>query len=226
MQIVNLNGIQPSIVDYNTSFVFKLHHLREIWLFNCIQGCQHELAQKKIKISQISKVIITKLNIENISGLLGLLSSMSLINRNKRLHIYSPRGLQQYIKLCKRYSQTNFKYNLYFHTLKTGLVINHDLYNVYAFTSSIQFDFLIISQEKFGKFKPLKAERFNLVTGPLYGKLKKGNDLLLPDGFIINNDKFTYFNNQGKKVSFIYNKYNQRNTVEIIKQSQVLQHLL
>lgn len=226
MQIINLTKLQPSIITYNTSFLLHLNQLREIWLFNCSQGCQHYFGQKKIKINQISKIVITSLSIDNISGLLGLLSSLSLIDRKKALHIYSPKGLDKYIELGKKYSQTNFRYNLYLHTLVTGLIINHRLYQVYALNDTISFNFFIISQEKFGKFQCFKAQQFNLAEGPLYGKLKQGSDLLLPDGFIMHTENFTYPNNSGKQVSFIHNRYNRRNSVEISQQSVLFQDVL
>ena len=87
MKIINLTRREPSTINYSTCFALNLQNSKEIWLFNCNQGCQHQLQKSKIKINHISKIIITSLNIENISGLLGLLSSLSLINRNKKLNI-------------------------------------------------------------------------------------------------------------------------------------------
>ena len=226
MKIINLTQEKPTSINYHTSFMFSLEHLKEIWLFNCNEGCQHELGKQKIKITQISKIIITSLNIENISGLLGLLSSLSLIKRSKELNIYSPQGLEKFIRFGKKYSQTNFRYNLYFYPLATGLIINHRLYQLYAFVNRQQFDFLILSQEAFGKFKLLKAKNFYLVEGPLYRKLKYGTNVLLPDGLILSGDNFTYKNISGHMISFISTNYHRRTVVEISKQSIILQCFL
>lgn len=149
---------------------------------------------------------------------------MSLINRDKALHIYSPQGLYKYIQLGKKYSQTNFRYNLYFHNLKSGLIVHHTWHNIYAFTYKAKFEFFIISTEKFGKFKLSKAKIFNLIKGPLYGKLKKGIDILLPDGLILNGDSFRDKNNSGIKVYFIYNIYIKRIAIELSVKSYILQY--
>lgn len=222
MQIISITKQQISIVNRHTTLICSPDNLKEIWLFNCEEGCQHNLREYRIKINQISKIIITSLNIYNISGLLGLLSSLSLINRNKDIHIYSPQGLDIYLKLGKRYSQTNFRYNLYFHTLQTGLTINHRLYQIYTYVYKTKFEFSIVSKEKFGKFKLVKAKDFKLIEGPLYGKLKRGGDFILPDGLVLNNKQFTDKNISGTKISFIYDRYSQRNSIEISNKGQIL----
>lgn len=222
MHIINLKPQKHLINYYDISFACTLCNSKEIWLLNCSEGCQHLLRKKNIKISYISKIIITNLSIENISGLLGLLSSLSLINRQKKLSIYSPQGLNKYLNLGKKYSQTNFRYNIYFHTLKTGLIIDHSRYQVYTLKNKSQFDLLIIQHEKFGKFQLLKAKKFYLLEGPLYGKLKKGSDLLLPDGLILYSSTFTNKNTSGIKTSIISNKYNRRQYIECSKRSTIL----
>lgn len=222
MNVINLNRQQPTAHKCITSFALSLQNSKEIWLFNCHQGCQHAIKQQKIKTNYISKIIISHLNTDTISGLLGLLSTLSLINRKKNLYIYSPQGLQYYLKLNKRHSQTSFKYKIYFHVIQTGLIINHELYQIYAFSNKMQFNFLILSNEKLGRFKFLKAKDFHLIEGPLYGKLKRGSDLLLPDGLILNSIKFKEYNERGTKTSLITYQYNTRHFIEITKNSKMI----
>lgn len=228
MKIINLTCKYTNTykIYTKTSFAFQFRYFKEIWIFNCNQGCQHKLASKHIRISQISRIIITELHTENISGLLGLLSSLSLIQRKKVLHIYSPKGLEKYLKLGKKYSQTNFHYNIYLHILKTGLIINSYTYQVYTFASNSKYEFHITNKEKYGKFKLYKAKNFSLIIGPLYGKLKKGSKFLLPDGYILDGNSFTGNNNSGMKISCILNKYHRRNSIEISTKSKVLKNIL
>ena len=215
MKIINITRQTTSNKNNQTSFIFSPDNLKEIWLFNCNEGCQHQLRQYKIKVSQISKIIITNLHINNISGILGLLSSLSSNSKIQTIHIYSPKGLDRYIKLGKKYSRTNFKYNLYFHILQTGLTINQLLYQKYTYIVQKKFEFSIVSKEQLGKFKLANAKYFNLKAGPLYGKLKQEHDIITPDGLILNNKNFTYKNKPGKKTSFIFNTYIRRNSTEV-----------
>nr|YP_010903986.1 ribonuclease Z [Caulacanthus ustulatus]WCH57237.1 ribonuclease Z [Caulacanthus ustulatus] len=184
------------------------------------------MEKKTIKMSQISKIIITDLSTENISGLLGLLSSLSLINRKKVLNIYGIKGLEKYLDFGKKYSQTKFRYNLYFHIFQTGFIAKNKSYYMYSMLNHIKFEFLLFSKEQNGKFYLNYAKKFNLIQGPLYGKLKKGYSLLLPDGFVINGDKFTNKNKKGCKKSLIMYKYCTRNSIEINEESETLQNRL
>lgn len=222
MKIINLTRLHPYIRYNNISFIIKFNNINEIWLFNCHQGCQHTFINKRIKINQISKIIISDLNSNNICGLLGLLSSLSLIQRNKSLHIYCPSGLDKYIKLGKKYSQTNFHYNLYLHILRTGLIINSNSCQIYSFINKSKFEFIITNKEQKGRFKLNKAKNFNLMIGPLYGKLKKGSKFLLPDGYILDGNYFTSVNNKGMRTSCLSNKYNKRHSIETSNRSQII----
>lgn len=219
MTLITLNRQLNIDADRSTSFALNLQNSKEVWLFNCYQGYQHTIKQQKIKTNYISKIIISNLNTENISGLLGLLSTLSLINRKKKLYIYSPQGLEYYLQLNRRYSQTNFKYKIYLHIIQTGLIINHELYQIYAFCNNAESSFIILNNEKLGRFRFTKAQNFHLTEGPLYGKIKKGSDLLLPDGLILNNINFKQQNKKGIKISVIGSKHNKRNFIEITKKS-------
>nr|QVY58350.1 hypothetical protein [Kappaphycus striatus] len=226
MEIINITRQHPSILYINISCIISFKSLKEVWLFNCCQGCQHTIEKKRLKISQISKIILTDLNIINISGLLGLLSSLSLINRKKVLNIYATQQIRQYLEFGKKYSQTNFRYHLYIHTINTGLIINKNHYHIYALSNKSKFEFLLISRGKYGKFKLGKANQLNIIKGPLYGQLKKGYSFLMPDGLIIDGNNFTENNEVGRKISLLINKYNTRNAREIVQESQVLIYTL
>nr|WCH56238.1 ribonuclease Z [Hypnea sp.] len=223
MEIINLTRPHPSIIYIKTSFILNFKYSKDIWIFNCCQGFQHLMEEKDLKINQISKIFITEKSIDNISGLLGLLSSLSLINRKKVLNIYGSTGIEKYIILGKKYAKTNFRYHIYFNRLKTGLTVKNKQYQIYTFTNKLTFEFLITSRSKYSKFKLNKAQQFKLTKGPLYGKLKNGCSFLLPDGMIIDGNKFTQYNEAGNKLSVLATKYYTRNAIEISHESKIIQ---
>nr|QCI04415.1 ribonuclease Z [Antithamnion hubbsii] len=210
------------ITHFEASFIIKLIHLKDIWLFNCCDGCQHIIIQEKIKVNQISKIIIADLHIDNLSGLLGLLSSLNLSGRNKPLHIYGPLGLEEYLDLGKKYSHTNFCYNIYIHTIQKGLFIDHIDYRIYALLQDDYFEFIIISHEKYGKFSLGKAKKFRVISGPLYGQLKKSVNFILPDGFILNGVNFTNCKYLGTKLVLCIYRYHNRQFIQNSVNSQIL----
>nr|YP_010902792.1 ribonuclease Z [Hypnea flava]WCH54846.1 ribonuclease Z [Hypnea flava] len=224
MEIINLTRNQPSILNIKTSFILNFQYSKDIWLLNCSQGCQHLMEQRNLKINQISNIILTENNIDNISGLLGLLSSLSLINRKKQINIYVSQGIEKYIILGKRYAKTNFRYCIYIYILQTGLIIKNQDYQIYTFNNKLNFEFLLTTKNKYGKFKIYKAEKFRFPVGPTYGKLKNGCSFLLPDGVIIDGYKFTALHKSGTPKSILSNKYHNRNNIEISRKSQIIEH--
>lgn len=224
MEIINLTRNQPSIINIKTSFILNFQYSKDIWILNCNQGCQHLMEQRNLRISQISNIILTENNIDNISGLLGLLSSLSLINRKKKINIYVSKGIEKYIILGKKYAKTNFRYCIYMYILQTGLIVRNQDYQIYTFNNKLNFEFLLTAKNKYGPFKLYKARKFRVPIGPTYGKLKKGCSFLLPDGIIIDGCKFTQFHTSGNKKSILSNKYHNRNNVEVSYKSKIIEH--
>lgn len=222
MQFISLNNGFHTIHHMKMSFIVKLTHLKEIWLFNSFDGCQHLILKYGIKINQISKIIILDLNINNISGLLGILSSLNLSNREKPLHIYGPLGLEEYIDLGKKYSHTNFCYSIFFYVLTSGLIIDHCNYQIYIMIKYHYFELSVFTRIKPGKFELIKAEKFNIISGPLYGKLKKNLHFMLPDGCILDGIFFISNNYIGIKSNLFKDTYHTRQYLENSYDSNIL----
>lgn len=205
----------------SSSFLIKLKQLGHIWIFNCFEGCQHLLATKNIKVSQIKKIIVTNNNIDNLGGLLGLLSTISLNTNINRIDIYGPEGLDKYVLLGRKYSYTSFRYKLYFHTISSSIRINDLDLSIYAFTNDFSYsdlDYVFIFAENSASFNLNHAIDFNVPFGPLFGFLKSGKNLILPDGFILYSHCFISGYYLGMKLAIInrsINKYSCR----IIKNS-------
>ena len=202
----------------SSSFLVKLRQLGDIWLFNCSEGCQHVLARKKMKISQIRKIIITSNDVKNISGLLGLLSSISLNTKTPRIDIYGPQGLGKYIFFCRKYSQTNFRYKLYIHTVFDGLVARQFNFSIYAFVYDYKFrliNYAFLLSEEAGPFDSVNAVKYKVPFGPIYGYLKMGKNFLLPDGFIACSQNFIYGYYLGNKIIFL-KSYIKEKTIKML----------
>nr|YP_009397971.1 ribonuclease Z [Gredgaria maugeana]ARW67157.1 ribonuclease Z [Gredgaria maugeana] len=206
----------------NISFLIKLSTIKDIWLFNCIEGSQFNFLNQSFKINNISKIILPNLHISSISGLLGLLSTLNLIGRTKSLHIYAPIDLKYYLDLGKKYSKTNFSYILYIHVLKTGLIINQYRCRIYALSYNRCYEFFIIESQQSGTFYLNKAKSNYLLPGPLYGKLKKGFSFLSPDGSILNGLNFTASNCVGYQISCLFSFFYNRKVFESMHNARLI----
>ena len=205
------------MIHKSISFLVKRSSMGIVWLFNCPEGCQHILIQKKIKLHQINNIFITSLDVKSTAGIIGLLSSLSLSSRIHTLSIYGPQGLFQYLQFLRKYSQTTFKYRLNIHILRYGFIKINSSCNTYVSPENCninQLQCIILEEEKTGRFKPLKASIFHIKTGPLYGKLKLKYQLIGPDGCLIRGKFFTKPYYSGFKAIYCFHKYCYRNSIE------------
>jgi len=212
VEISNLQKKYLFISFYSSrSCLIRLKQLGHIWIFNCFEECQHLLAIKKIKVSQIKKIIITSNNINDLGGLLGLLSTISLNANINRLDIYGPEGIEKYILLGRKYSYTNFRYKLYLHTISSSMQMNDFDFSIYAFTNSFSYNYIhyvVIFAENSGSFNLNCAINFSIPYGPLFGLLKSGKNLILPDGFILYSNNFISGYYLGPKLVLVNRKIN------------------
>nr|YP_009628755.1 ribonuclease Z [Balbiania investiens]QBX88538.1 ribonuclease Z [Balbiania investiens] len=199
------------------SFLLKCSQTGIVWLFNCPEGCQHIIMHRQIKLNQITHIVITNLAMENLAGLIGLLSSLSLSSRLQNLVIYGPKGLWHYLQFLRKYSQTTFRYSLKIYIIEEGLLNCHPSYSIYANPVDMtltDFEYIIIENEKIGRFKLLKANIFQINPGPIYGKLKQQHHLMLPDGCIVSGQYFTDPYCLGLKIIYLINIYGIRPSIE------------
>ena len=168
----------------------------ELFLIDCGEGTQVQLRRNKIKFSKIKHVFISHLHGDHFYGLVGLISTFRLLNRENELHVYGPKGIKEIITLQLKLSNSWTNYPLYFHELesKEAQIIYEDeklsvetiplVHRVY--TNGFLF------KEKPGDRKLLidKAIEYNIDVA-LYRSLKKGKDVRSELGELVPNHLVT-----------------------------------
>lgn len=89
------------------------------FLIDCGEGTQATLRKNKIGFKKIDNIFISHLHGDHFFGLVGLLSTLSLLDRKKDLHVYSPKGLKEIIVTQFRISKTYLSYFVHFHEISS-----------------------------------------------------------------------------------------------------------
>nr|YP_009314230.1 Ribonuclease Z [Liagora harveyana]SCW22484.1 Ribonuclease Z [Liagora harveyana] len=207
------------MLNISSTFLIRCSQTGTVWLFNCPESCQQILNKSKININQIDHIIITDLKTETTSGLIGLLSSLSLNDRIQSIKIYGPPGLMAYITLARKYSKTTFKYHLDIYINRyTYIHQSNDFYLYFhpfnQFHTSLKYTF--IEREQQGRLQASKARKYGIAAGPIYRYLKMHKKYILPDGTIITGTYFTNTYSKGAKVLCSLNRYGFRINYEIM----------
>ena len=105
-------------------------------LIDCGEGTQQQLRKYGLKLQKIQLILISHLHGDHFFGLPGLLSTMHLLGRNKKLSIYGPPGLEALIRAMLAAGGHPLQFDLTFHTIQPGvsqLIYEDRLIEIHAY---------------------------------------------------------------------------------------------
>lgn len=210
-----------------SSIALRLPQRAEIWLFDCGEGAQHQFLRSDLRISQISRVFVTHMHGDHIFGLMGLLASCGLAGNARRIDLYGPPKLPDYLRACERYSETHFSYTVKVHTVTPGLIYEDAAYEVYCAPLKHRvtaFGYRVVEKDQPGRFNVAKATAMGIRPGPLYGRLKRGDVVALPDGRVIHGAELCGPPQSGRKVVYCTDTIYCDQAVALAQDADVLIH--
>lgn len=185
----------PSRERNVTSIVLNLVGERgTIWMFDCGEGTQHQILRSPIKLSRLEKLFITHLHGDHLYGLPGLLTSRSYHGGETPLSLYGPPGLRQYVEMTLSISQARLEYPLEIEEIGEGVVFEDDQFVVEAALLDHRIDsygYRVTEKDQPGKLLADKLAALGIPAGPLYARLKKGEDVTTSDGRLLRSRDFT-----------------------------------
>lgn len=227
LTILGCYAATPRTFTNPTSQILEIKN--RIFLIDCAEGTQVQLRKNKIRFSKINHIFISHLHGDHFFGLIGVVSTFTLLNRTSDLHIYGPKGIQEIIKLQLRLSNSWTNYGLFFHELESNdseIIYEDDKVLVKTiplkhrvYTNGFLF------QEKIGDRKlNLDAVQNYEIESCYYQKIKNGKDIILESGQVIENDKLTFDPIPAKNYAFCSDTAYSETIIPIIKNIDVLYH--
>ncbi|BAU14500.1 ribonuclease Z [Leptolyngbya sp. NIES-3755] len=210
-----------------SAIALRLPQRAEVWLFDCGEGTQHQFLRSDLRVSQIRRIFVTHVHGDHIFGLMGLLASCGLAGNPEQIDIYGPPELDQYLKACKRYSQTHFSYPVKFHPVSPGLVFEDEEFTVTCTLLKHRvpaFGYRVAEKDRPGHFKAEVAKELGIPSGPIYGKLKRGETVTLPDGRVIDGKTLCGETEIGRKMVYCTDTVFCENAIDLARDADVLIH--
>lgn len=195
LHILGCHSATPRSTVFPSSQLLQINN--ELLLIDAGEGMQIQLRKYKHKFNKIQHIFISHLHGDHFFGLVGFLSSLRLIGRDKPIHIYAPVGLKDIIELQFKLTKTDINYPLFFHELSspdTELILETDQYTVKTIPLEHRIytnGFLV--QEKTGlrKLNIDVVKQYPEIETWAYHNLKRGKDFVREDGSIIPNEQLT-----------------------------------
>lgn len=212
-----------------TSIALKLLDERNaVWLFDCGEGTQQQILRTNIRPRKIEKIFITHLHGDHIFGLPGLLSSRSFQGGTEPLTIIGPKGIKKFVETSLQVSESHVKYPLIFNEIdEVGTIFKDHQFKVVCEPLDHRikcYGFRIEEAAHEGELQVDKLQADNIPSGPIYGKLKSGQTVTLPDGRVIDGKDYVGEAQQGRVVTILGDTRKHPNSVKLAKNADVLVH--
>ncbi|WP_218079784.1 ribonuclease Z [Anthocerotibacter panamensis] len=211
-----------------TAIALQLPQRAELWLFDCGEGTQHQFLRSPLRLSQLEKIFFTHLHGDHLFGLPGLLASRSLSSGGATpVTLYGPPGLGAYVRAALKYSETHLAFAVQVQTLESGLVYNDSAFCVYCQPLKHRipaFGYLVREHDHPGTFDVAKAQALGIPAGPLYGQLKQGSVVTLPDGRTIDGKKLVGPPKPGRSFAYCSDTIYTPRAVHLAAGASVLVH--
>lgn len=227
LTILGCYAATPRTFTNPTSQILEIKN--RIFLIDCAEGTQVQLRKNKIRFSKINHIFISHLHGDHFFGLIGLVSTFTLLNRTTDLHIYGPKGIQEIIKLQLRLSNSWTNYGLFFHELESNEseVIFEDekvLVKTIPLKHRVYTNGFLFQEKASPRKLNLDAVQNYEIDTCYYQKIKNGKDITLEDGRVIENDKLTFDPIPAKNYAFCSDTAYNEAMIPIIENIDVLYH--
>jgi len=198
-------------------------------LIDCGEGTQMQIRNYGIRFQRLTHILISHLHGDHFFGLVGLLSTMHLMGRDKGITVYGPKELESIIKSQLEIGGAKLDFDLQFVATdpkNSQLIFEDKLIEIHSFPLKHRIPttgFLI--REKAKEFNlngeaikgsGLKIEHFHL--------LKKGEDVLDEDGQIFRFKDYTFPPKPSYSYAFCSDTKYDVSIVPYVKDGSVLYH--
>lgn len=227
LTILGCYAATPRTFTNPTSQVLDIRN--RLFLIDCGEGTQVQLRKNKIKFSAINHIFISHLHGDHFYGLIGLISTFNLLNRNNDLTVYGPKGIKEIIKLQLKLSNSWPQYELHFVELESteSEVIFEDdkvLVKTIPLKHRVYTNgFLFQEKSKERKLNVDAVQNYEIDTC-YYQNIKNGKDIILTDGRVISNADLTFDPPQPKSYAFCSDTIYDESIIPIIKEVDYLYH--
>lgn len=175
-------------------------------MFDCGEGTQRQMIKAKTGFHRKMKVFITHMHGDHVLGLPGLLQTMALLDRERKLEVYGPHGIKRFLEDIRETVQFVLTFPVEIYEIEeAGVVCDGDEYTVQAVWADHvipSLAYALVEKPRPGKFYPEKAKALGIPEGPLWSKLQHGHKVKSPEGPVVKPEDVTGPPRPGRKIVY------------------------
>jgi ribonuclease Z len=228
LTILGSNSALPTTKRYPTAQVLNV--LERFFLIDCGEGTQIQMKRYRVPMSRINHIFISHMHGDHIFGLIGLLSTYSLLGRKSDLHIYGHSKLEKLITFQLELLETKKQYNIIFHKIygtEVQTLFEDDKVMVQSFPlkhgAMPCAGFLFREKERPRTLIPEKLEAFDVPIRCRHA-IKMGEDFVTDEGEVISNKLLTKNPPATRSYAFCTDTAPSKKILPVIKGVDLLYH--
>lgn len=169
-------GLSCTVIQYENHLLF----------FDCGEGAQRATIASGLGFNRQTSIFISHMHGDHVVGLLGLLQTMAMHNRDKPVYIFGPEGVVEFVQFNQKLLNFGLTYRVLGKVVtRRGVVLDSKSlkYRVLAERSehtTLSYAYLFEEKDKPGRFNTRAALRLGVPEGPLWSKLQRGKKVISP----------------------------------------------
>jgi ribonuclease Z len=198
-------------------------------LIDCGEGTQTQLRKYKVHIQRITHILISHLHGDHYFGLVGLLSTLHLLGRDKGLTVYGPEPLEGIIRQQLEIGDTKLGFSLNFVPLngkEHKLIFEDNKVEIWCFPlrHRIPTNGFVIREKP--KERSLDGERFRRdgLSLELIPYFRRGEDVVREDGIRLRADDYSFPAPTPKSYAYCSDTIYDPTLISYIKNVSILYH--
>jgi ribonuclease Z len=154
----------------------------EVVLMDCGEGTQRKFVEYGLGINKEMVVLITHLHGDHVNGLLGLLQTMSMSQRGRKLTLVGPSGIYDWVKASMEMLHIGLSFDLEFVGAKPGVVLRREAFRIRCVRArhSIEaWSYIFEELPRPGVFDSGKALALGVPEGKKWSALQHGRNVVV-----------------------------------------------
>jgi len=228
LTILGCHSATPRAKAYPTSQYLEInnHH----FLIDCGEGTQRQMRKYKVGFSKINHIFISHLHGDHFFGLIGLISTLGLLGRERELHIFGPKDIKKMTLMQLKITQSHAKFPIQFHELsskESEVILDDDKVTVKTIPLKHRIytnGYLFIEKEKPKNLHIDNIKNYPEIDRADYLNIKAGKDIVLPSGEVVPNSELTLPPKKQLRFAFCSDTAYKPNIVPLLRNVDLLYH--
>jgi ribonuclease Z len=198
----------------------------ESLLFECGEGTQRQMMRYGVTFA-LGDLFFTHFHADHFLGVIGLVRTFGLQGRTEPLRLVGPKGAKRLLAQALALGVERQAFEVEIAEVEPGQVLAREGYELRVFAvehGGGAVGYALVENERLGRFDPDRARALGVPEGPLWGKLQRGQAVVLDDGREVKAETIVGPPRAGRKLVYSGDTRPCASTVEAARGADLLVH--